>query len=73
MKELVLSESSEGGLEVSLLCELGYGGCWRGEGSSSTYPIAWTARMPMRIPMVLASAAAIHPIRDITIEMIYTG
>jgi len=37
---------------------------------SRAYPIAWTARMPIRISIVLAIAAAIHPIKDITIEAI---
>ena len=43
MKELVLSESSEGGFEISLLCGLGYRGCRKG----GAHPIAWTPRMPM--------------------------
>ena len=73
MIELVLSESSEEGLEISLLCELVVAGVGGERGPPSAYPIAWMARMSMRTPMVLASAAAIHPIKDNTIETIYTG
>ena len=38
MKELVLSESSEEGLEISLSCEPGYHRCWRGEGAAERSP-----------------------------------
>ena len=74
MKELVLPESLEEGSENSLLCEPRFTtAVGREKGQLSAHPIAWMARMPIRIPMVLASAAAIHPIRDIMIEAIYTG
>lgn len=56
--------SSEKG-EMLLLRERGAGGIDVG-----AYPNAWMARMPTRMWMVLASAAAMNPIKDITIQTI---